>query len=364
MELPLVKRSSLTKLENELFNANAVIAAINRSMACIKFSPEGEIIEANDIFLATLGYSSHEIQGMHHRIFCEKKYTQTQEYAEFWKNLKNGKFFSGEIHRLSKSGNSIWLEATYNPVFNRDGSIAYIIKLASNVTPSHDMAKKNEHTKNLVQENVSLASESMNKISFTINEIASKNNRISHLTSEISSDAALTLSAIHIADNEMNSLGTVTEDSVNLLQELLIKSKKINGLTTAIKEIADQTNLLALNAAIEAARAGDVGRGFAVVADEVRLLADRTANSTAEASTVINEIQTLIHSNHTQMEHVKEKTLSTKNTFEKAINMITDVINEIKTIETVTSETALATDEQSVALCTVTQSINEISKIQ
>ncbi len=226
------------------------------------------------------------------------------------------------------------------------------------------MAKKNEHTKNLIQENVSLASESMNKISFTINEIASKNNQISHLTSEISSDAALTLSAIHIADSEMNSLGTVTEDSVNLLQELLIKSKKINGLTTAIKEIADQTNLLALNAAIEAARAGDVGRGFAVVADEVRLLADRTANSTAEASTVINEIQTLIHSNHTQMEHVKEKTLSTKNTFEKAINMITDVINEIKTIETVTSETALATDEQSVALCTVTQSINEISKIQ
>ena len=184
------------------------------------------------------------------------------------------------------------------------------------------------------------------------------------MTSEISSDAALTLSAIHIADSEMNSLGTVTEDSVNLLQELLIKSKKINGLTTAIKEIADQTNLLALNAAIEAARAGDVGRGFAVVADEVWLLADRTANSTAEASTVINEIQTLIHSNHTQMEHVKEKTLSTKNTFEKAINMITDVINEIKTIETVTSETALATDEQSVALCTVTQSINEISKIQ
>ncbi|MCG9059215.1 methyl-accepting chemotaxis protein [Laribacter hongkongensis] len=204
----------------------------------------------------------------------------------------------------------------------------------------------------------------MNKISFTINEIASKNNQISHLTSEISSDAALTLSAIHIADNEMNSLGTVTEDSVNLLQELLIKSKKINGLTTAIKEIADQTNLLALNAAIEAARAGDVGRGFAVVADEVRLLADRTANSTAEASTVINEIQTLIHSNHSQMEHVKEKTLSTKNTFEKAINMITDVIKEIKTIETVTSEAALATDEQSVALCTVTQSINEISKIQ
>ncbi|MFV7435922.1 methyl-accepting chemotaxis protein [Pseudomonas sp. SAR267] len=97
--------------------------------------------------------------------------------------------------------------------------------------------------------------------------------------------------AIHGSLQQIDQLSATIDQAVQVIRELAGHSTKIGGVLEVIRAIAEQTNLLALNAAIEAARAGEQGRGFAVVADEVRLLAQRTAQSTAEIHTMIEHLQ-------------------------------------------------------------------------
>ncbi|MBK5001489.1 methyl-accepting chemotaxis protein [Pseudomonas sp. S31] len=97
--------------------------------------------------------------------------------------------------------------------------------------------------------------------------------------------------AIHGSLQQIDRLSATIDQAVQVIRELAGHSTRIGGVLEVIRSIAEQTNLLALNAAIEAARAGEQGRGFAVVADEVRLLAQRTAQSTAEIHTMIEHLQ-------------------------------------------------------------------------
>ncbi len=90
---------------------------------------------------------------------------------------------------------------------------------------------------------------------------------------------------------ETEAMANSVRTTAGHIQELGNQSVQINSILGVISEIAGQTNLLALNAAIEAARAGEQGRGFAVVADEVRKLAERTTQSTAEISAMVDAIR-------------------------------------------------------------------------
>ena len=114
----------------------AVYQALNRVQAIIEFELDGTVISANDIFLQMFGYDLDDIVGKHHRIFCDPDYVETSEYARFWQKLGRGEYDAAEFKRLAKGGEEIWLRASYNPVFDKDGKLIKVVKFATNVTAS------------------------------------------------------------------------------------------------------------------------------------------------------------------------------------------------------------------------------------
>ncbi len=110
------------------------LEAISRVQATIEFTPTGEILTANQNFLSTLGYSLGEIAGKHHSMFCEPEYSRSEAYREFWKTLASGQFVSQEFKRIGKGGKVVWIQASYNPIFDASGRVFKVVKYATDIT--------------------------------------------------------------------------------------------------------------------------------------------------------------------------------------------------------------------------------------
>ncbi len=123
-----------TEAEERPSDNDRIISSLHRSQAVIEFEPSGIILTANQNFLATLGYRLEEIVGQHHRLFVDPIDANAPEYEQFWDALRKGEFQSSEFRRLGKGGTEVWIQATYNPVFDEAGDIIKIIKFATDIT--------------------------------------------------------------------------------------------------------------------------------------------------------------------------------------------------------------------------------------
>ena len=253
------------------------LQAIDRAMAVIEFDLDGRILAANDNLLRVMGYSRHELVGKNHKQLCPPEISSSAEYVDFWRRMGKGEFFSGQFKRVSRQGQTVWVEATYNPVYDADGKLCKIIKFASDVTERIEKHKQDSQS-------------------------AAQAYHISMQTQKVAEQGT---EVIQQAASEMRQISRNIEDSSRIIGQLGERSEQITAIVKTIHSIADQTNLLALNAAIEAARAGDQGRGFAVVADEVRQLAGRTSRSTQEISEMIQFIQTETRQAITSMDNTR-----------------------------------------------------------
>lgn len=136
--------TDITETEIATNENSAKINAISRSQAVIEFDLDGTIISANDAFLSVMGYAREEILGKHHRIFAQEAFAKSADYHHHWERLRNGEFIQGKFDRVSKNGDEIWIQASYNPLFDLDGKPYKIVKYASDITQAELDRRRNE----------------------------------------------------------------------------------------------------------------------------------------------------------------------------------------------------------------------------
>lgn len=354
--------ADITEAKLRSFDNEGQVEAISRSQAVIQFETDGTIIQANDNFLNTLGYSQDEIVGKHHSMFVAPDEVSSPDYKQFWEDLANGQVQANEYCRIGKGGKEVWIQASYNPILDQTGSVIKVVKFATDIT---DMVNE-RNRRSQIQASIDVdlteimtavggateqateaaaastqTSDNVNAVAGGLEELASS---VSEINLQVTNALEISMQAVDQAENTNTIISGLAE-----------AGQRIGDVVSLISEIAEQTNLLALNATIESARAGEAGKGFAVVASEVKSLAGQTAKATEEISAQIAQVQS---------------------STEEAVGAIRTITETIGKINEISSMISAAVEEQSAVtgnmsanmqtaaegVTNITSGINEIAQ--
>ncbi len=402
-------RYDITDVEIERQNMKGMLDALNKTFAIIEFDLTGKVQTANTAFQQALGYTLDEIKGQHHGLFVDPQYRVSAEYRQFWEKLGRGEYDAGQYKRVTKSGQEIWIQASYNPVCDEMGRPFKVVKYATDITAQVRATQALQRAVEETQQVVTAAKDgdlmqrvpldgkdgsirdlcagvnslvdnmadvvgqiqgSTEAINTAAREISAGNTDLSARTEQqaasleetASSMEELTSTVKQNADNarQANQLaigaadvaskgGHVVGEVVTTMAAINESSKKIVDIISVIDGIAFQTNILALNAAVEAARAGEQGRGFAVVAAEVRSLAQRSAGAAKEIKTLIGDSV--------------EKVGNGSKLVEQAGRTMDEIVTSVKRVTDIMAEISAASQEQSQGIEQVNQAITSMDEV-
>jgi methyl-accepting chemotaxis protein len=291
--------TDITERKLQAADYEGQIKAIDKSQAVIQFALDGTILTANQNFLDALGYRLDEVQGRHHSIFVDTAEQASAGYRNFWLALNRGEYQTSEYRRLGKGGREVWIQASYNPIFDANGKPFKVVKFATDITGQVHERERRALLGRSIDTDLGQITEAVSAASGQATRAANASTETAANVQAMASGAEQLVASVQEIARQTALASRITANSVrqaeradSIMEGLVESTGRIDQIIKLINGIAAQTNLLALNATIEAARAGDAGKGFAVVAHEVKTLASQTAQATEKITASIAEVQT------------------------------------------------------------------------
>ncbi len=394
------------------------LAAIGRSQAVIEFDLDGMILDANDNFLAAMGYRMEEILGTHHRTFMDPAEAARPEYAKFWADLKGGRFAAGKFRRVAAGGREIWLQASYNPIFV-DGRPVRVIKLAVDITEAeHEAARREaqrveaERVQTALVEALAASLSHLSDGDLTTSvgvepddanrRIKSDYNTALESLRDALGQVGTAVAALKSGSDEISGasddLSRRTEQQAASLEETAAALDEITATVRRSADGARRASQAAESARSEAERSGEVVRGAVAAMDDIQkssvligdiigvideiafqtnLLALNAGVEAARAgefgrgfAVVASEVRALAQRSAEAAREIKSLISASTAQVDTGVRLVGDagaalgaIVNRVAEIDGLVSEIAASAQEQATGLQQVNTAVNQMDQV-